>query len=102
MPRYVVPLRLSMKTVHAWKCRYGLALVSGAGEIDMLRAMPHGASFKRPAIILLMFMKRSGRSAVGSAPALGAGCRRFESCRPDHFINNTIGPLAQLVRASSS
>ena len=22
----------------------------------------------------------------GSAPALGAGCRRFESCRPDHFL----------------
>ena len=25
----------------------------------------------------------SGRSAAGSAPVLGAGCRRFESCRPD-------------------
>ena len=22
----------------------------------------------------------------GSAPALGAGCRRFESCHPDHFF----------------
>ena len=22
----------------------------------------------------------------GSAPALGAGCRRFESCRPDHAL----------------
>ena len=22
----------------------------------------------------------------GSAPALGAGCRRFESCHPDHFL----------------
>ena len=26
----------------------------------------------------------SGCSAVGSAPALGAGCRRFESCHSDH------------------
>ena len=26
----------------------------------------------------------SGRSEVGIAPALGAGERRFESCRPDH------------------
>ena len=25
-----------------------------------------------------------GCSAVGSAPALGAGCRRFESCHLDH------------------
>ena len=22
----------------------------------------------------------------GSAPALGAGCRRFESCHPDHIM----------------
>ena len=27
----------------------------------------------------------SGCSAVGSAPALGAGCRRFESCHSDHI-----------------
>ncbi len=27
--------------------------------------------------------KKSGCSAVGSAPALGAGCRRFESCHSD-------------------
>ena len=27
---------------------------------------------------------QSGCSAVGSAPALGAGCRRFESCHSDH------------------
>ena len=26
----------------------------------------------------------TGCSAVGSAPALGAGCRRFESCHSDH------------------
>ena len=27
----------------------------------------------------------SGCSAVGSAPALGAGCRRFESCHSDQI-----------------
>ena len=27
----------------------------------------------------------TGCSAVGSAPALGAGCRRFESCHSDHL-----------------
>ena len=25
----------------------------------------------------------------GSAPALGAGCRRFESCRPDHICGRS-------------
>ena len=28
----------------------------------------------------------TGCSAVGSAPALGAGCRRFESCHSDHLF----------------
>ena len=28
--------------------------------------------------------KKTGCSAVGSAPALGAGCRRFKSCHSDH------------------
>ena len=43
-----------------------------------------------PGIFLLLFFKTSciihpssGCSAVGSAPALGAGCRRFESCHSD-------------------
>ncbi len=26
-----------------------------------------------------------GVAQPGRAPALGAGCRKFESCRPDHF-----------------
>src|SRR5438105_3655076 len=30
-----------------------------------------------------------GVAQFGSAPALGAGGRRFESCRPDHFIAMT-------------
>ena len=29
--------------------------------------------------------ERRGVAQSGSAPALGAGCRRFESCLPDHF-----------------
>ena len=28
--------------------------------------------------------KPRGVAQFGSAPALGAGCRRFESCHPDH------------------
>jgi hypothetical protein len=38
---------------------------------------------------------RRGVAQPGSAPALGAGCRRFESSRPDH------APIAQLDRASA-
>uniref|UniRef100_E6QBI4 Uncharacterized protein n=1 Tax=mine drainage metagenome TaxID=410659 RepID=E6QBI4_9ZZZZ len=30
---------------------------------------------------------RRGVAQLGSAPALGAGCRRFESYRPDQLIN---------------
>ncbi len=33
---------------------------------------------------------RSGRSAVGSAPALGAGCRAFESHRSDQKTTVTV------------
>ena len=31
-----------------------------------------------------MVLKHRGVAQFGSAPALGAGCRRFESCHPDH------------------
>ena len=31
----------------------------------------------------------TGCSAVGSAPALGAGCRRFESCHSDHLSSKS-------------
>lgn len=37
-----------------------------------------------------------GCSSAGRVPALGAGCRRFESCHPDHFR----GSVAQPDRAS--
>jgi hypothetical protein len=27
---------------------------------------------------------------LGSAPALGAGCRRFESCHPDSYVKVVV------------
>jgi hypothetical protein len=48
----------------------------------------------------------SGRSAVGSALALGARGRQFESDRPDHFFYTLpknpmkYAPVAQLDRAT--
>ena len=40
----------------------------------------------------------TGCSAVGSAPALGAGCRRFESCHSDHLSqkNRLLGGFSAL------
>ncbi len=38
---------------------------------------------------------------LGSAPGLGPGGRRFESCHPDHFIIKH-GELAQLARVLGS
>ena len=40
----------------------------------------------------------TGCSAVGSAPALGAGCRRFESCHSDHLSwkNRLFGGFSAL------
>ena len=37
----------------------------------------------RPRIMRYTSSARRGVAQPGSAPALGAGCRRFESCRPD-------------------
>ena len=34
--------------------------------------------------------ERTGCSAVGSAPALGAGCRRFKSCHSDHVVADYV------------
>ncbi len=37
---------------------------------------------------------------LGRAPALGAGCRRFESCRPDWVISKrTLGGDLMLLSA---
>ena len=37
-------------------------------------------------IIDKLRFRRRGVAQFGSAPALGAGCRRFESCHPDHLF----------------
>ncbi len=34
---------------------------------------------------------RRGIAQSGSAPALGAGCREFESLYPDHFLDVQVG-----------
>lgn len=45
---------------------------------------------------LLLMRGRRGVAQSGSAPALGAGCREFESLHPDQ-----IAPVAHLDRASA-
>ncbi len=40
---------------------------------------------------------KRGVAQPGSAPALGAGCREFESLHPDQFF----APVAHLDRASA-
>ena len=40
---------------------------------------------------------KSGRSAVGSAPALGAGGHRFESCRLDFLKKHFMGQVQYLM-----
>ena len=42
----------------------------------------------------------SGCGAAGSALALGARGRQFESDRPDHFLYTDSVPVAQLDRAT--
>ena len=37
-------------------------------------------------------VQRRDVAQFGSAPALGAGCRRFESCHPDHSIARHVRP----------
>ena len=53
------------------------------------------------------FLHHRGVAQFGRVPALGAGCRRFESCRLDHFLylianweNAFLGPVAQLGERS--
>lgn len=38
----------------------------------------------------------------GGAPALGAGCRRFESCLPDHFKNCCRDFMCACVRSCAN
>ena len=63
--------RRSGLKIHRWRQRTGSSPVTGT--IKRLGSSECGA------LTIL-----SGCSAVGSAPALGAGCRRFESCHSDH------------------
>ena len=41
-------------------------------------------------------MSKRGVAQPGSAPVLGTGGRRFESCRPDYFLS--LKPLAKHKR----
>ena len=41
----------------------------------------------------------TGCSAVASAPALGAGDRRFESCRPDQLVRSNVVAFLLVRRA---
>ncbi len=45
--------------------------------------------------------RRRDVAQSGSAPALGAGGRRFKSARPDHRLSGTRAGVAQLARASA-
>ena len=53
---------------------------------------PSGAGNMRAnfAEALVVQFKR-GIAQSGSAPALGAGCREFESLYPDHFLDVQVG-----------
>ena len=53
------------------------------------------------------FLHHRGVAQFGRVPALGAGCRRFESCRLDHYFavlcklySAVFGPVAQLGERS--
>jgi hypothetical protein len=39
----------------------------------------------------LVVQFRRGIAQSGSAPALGAGCREFESLYPDHYLDIQVG-----------
>ena len=54
----------------------------GRAGADRSQSLP--ADFDSSAIIDAAVQRRDV-AQFGSAPALGAGCRRFESCHPDHF-----------------
>ena len=41
-----------------------------------------------PIILMMIMIRYRGVAQPGSASALGAEGRRFESCRPDHFLKS--------------
>ena len=51
---------------------------------------------KSPSDIMHILSGRRDVAQFGSAPALGAGCRRFESCHPDHFDECGCGSMVEL------
>ena len=61
----------------------------GRGGAD--RSKVFRADFDSSAIIDAAVQRRDV-AQFGSAPALGAGCRRFESCHPDHSIARHVRP----------
>ena len=63
------------------RCSQGGRSGEGQGPIAC-KVFP--ADFDSSAIIDAAVQRRDV-AQFGSAPALGAGCRRFESCRPDHM-----------------
>ena len=64
------------------------------------------SQYDREALEILIFCYR-GIAQSGSAPALGAGCREFESLYPDQVSQQSEdkpldkAPVAQLDRASA-
>ena len=42
-----------------------------------------------------------GIAQSGSAPALGAGCREFESLYPDHFFQGVFGFIVPCAHSSA-
>ena len=69
--------------------RRALTRLQGRGGAD--RSKVFRADFDSSAIIDAAVQRRDV-AQFGSAPALGAGCRRFESCHPDHSIARHVRP----------
>jgi hypothetical protein len=49
---------------------------------------------------LILSKTNQGVAQSGRVPALDAGCRRFESCRPDHLRRSTLVALGTIWLAS--
>ena len=60
---------------------------SGSDTVPVRPRSPAPKPLKPPASTVKETKYPSGCSAVGSAPALGAGCREFEPLHSDHVKN---------------
>ena len=85
-------ITLEGKSIY-WK--YILHIYRGIAQLVEQRSPKPRAEGSSPSAPAKFFR---GVAQFGSASALGAEGRRFESCHPDH----EAGPLAQSVRASGS